>query len=106
MQNTYEELRSLWSSRVEAFKTSGLTQAEFCKINDYKIKQFNYWLRKFRKLDVLPQSNDLKWIPVDVTEPKTNDSLMIKIGTVVVEVKPGFNKCLLADVVEALGKLC
>lgn len=86
MKNTYsKELRLLWSSRVEAFKASSLTQAEFCKINDYKIRQFNYWLRKFIKPDVLPQSNDLKWMPVNVTEPMTNDSLVIKIGTAMVE---------------------
>lgn len=100
MQSTYEESRLLWSSRVKAFKASGLAQAEFCKNNDYKIKQFNYWLRKFRKLDMAPQGNELKWIPVNVTEQKTNDSLLIKIGAAVIEVRPGFNKYLLSDIVE------
>lgn len=105
MKSTYEESRLLWSSRVEAFTASGLTQAEFCKNNDYKIKQFNYWLRKFRKLDMTPQGNDMKWIPVNVEASKTA-KLNIKIGSAVIEVESGFDAKLLSEVLKALGAIC
>lgn len=41
--------RSRWASIISEFKSSGLTQSDFCKNNELRIKQFNYWFRKFKQ---------------------------------------------------------
>ena len=107
MQNAnLSGLQLLWSSRVEAFKSSSLTQAEFCKVNEYKVKQFNYWFRKFKNIKTTVQTKNPGWISVNVTAPVRNDLLTVRIGSVEIDVNPRFNKHLLAEVVEALSKLC
>lgn len=103
------ELQTLWFSRVEAFIASGLTQAEFCRRNEYKLKQFNYWVRKFRKQQKAQnnqQDNDFKWLSVDLVQHDESNSITIQIGAATLEVNPGFDKNLLSEVVEVLGKLC
>ena len=40
---TKEELRKQWHDRVEEFKASGKTQAEWCKENNINKRTFNYW---------------------------------------------------------------
>ena len=103
MQNTNSsELQLFWSSKVAAYKASGLTQTEFCKVNEYKIKQFNYWVRKFKDKKTQAQPEKPQWISVNVTAPDRNDFLTIRVGSVVIDVKPGFNKQLLAEIVEAI----
>ncbi|MDP2753379.1 MAG: IS66 family insertion sequence element accessory protein TnpB [Nitrospirota bacterium] len=104
--NNLNELQLLWLSRVEEFKKSGLTQAGFCKLNEFNLKPFNYWYRKFKKIEPPSQAETPKWISVNVTEPLKSDFLSVRIGSATIEVMPGFNKHLLAEVVEALGKSC
>ena len=107
MQNAnLNELQLLWLSRVEAFKKSGLTQAGFCKLNEYNLKPFNYWYRKFKKIETPSQVETPKWVSINVTEPVNSGFLTVRIGAATIEVMPGFNKHLLAEVVEALGKSC
>ncbi len=100
------ELQKSWLSRVERFKKSGLTQSDFCRDNKYNLKQFNYWLKKFEKIELKQlQAEAPKWISVNITEPLNSSFLSVKIGAATVEVAHGFNKQLLADIVEALSKL-
>lgn len=107
MQNAnLNELQLLWLSRVEAFNKSGLTQSKFCKVNEYNLRPFNYWFRKFKKIETPSQAENLKWVSVNVTEHVNSDFLAVRIGAATIEVMPGFNKHLLSEVVEALGKLC
>lgn len=105
MKKTYDESRQFWSSRVDTFKASGLTQAQFCKNNGYKVKQFNYWLRKFRELNNGSNNNEMKWIPVSVEDPRVS-KLNIRIGSAVIEVESGFDAKLLTEVIKTLGAVC
>jgi len=87
MQNAnLNELQLLWLSRVEAFKKSGLTQAGFCKLNEYNLKPFNYWYRKFKKIEPPSQAENPKWISVNVPEPVNSNFLAIRIGSATIEV--------------------
>jgi len=107
MQTTnLNELQLLWLSRVEVYNKSGLTQAKFCKVNEYSLKSFNYWFRKFKKIETPSQAENLKWVSVNITEPANSGFLAVRIGMATIEVMPGFNKHLLAEVVEVLGKSC
>lgn len=98
------KLQKLWLARVEAFNKSGLTQAEFCRRNNYKIRQFNYWFRKYKESNI-SENNNTKWVSVNVKEP-ANSSLKVNIGNANIEISQGFNKKLFTEVVEILSELC
>lgn len=99
--------QGLWSPRVRTFKESGLSQAEYCRVNKYNVKQFNYWYRKLKNSQNTCEPEKPQWIAVDVgAVPSSNAFLAVKIGSATIEVKPGFNRQLLVEVVEALSKSC
>lgn len=101
------ELRKEWERRIAVFRASGQTQAKWCAANDLKIHQFKYWLKRIEdsKSTQIPHA---KWASVTIEEaaPEVNEPLHVKVGHASIEVKPGFNPTLLADVVRTLNKLC
>ena len=44
-----ENRREQWRNRIKEWDESGLTQAEYCSRNDFKLSQFLYWRKKFSK---------------------------------------------------------
>ena len=42
-----EKRREQWRHRLKEWEESGLTQAEYCFRNNFKISQFLYWRKKF-----------------------------------------------------------
>ena len=97
------DCNDLWSARVKEFKNSGLNQSEYCKVNGYKIKQFNYWFRKFEKITSSALAQNKNWVSISIAPQVVTEPIILKIGAVTIEIKPGFNKDLLADVVGALN---
>lgn len=106
---TKEEIRVLWLERVEAFKTSGQTQTAFCADHGLHLKQFSYWLRKYKTIEQPMQVNPSGWMALEAKEhvdyPQGN-SIDIRIGQAIVEVKLGFDQKLLLDVMKTLRALC
>jgi hypothetical protein len=103
------ELNKQWFSTVDEFKKSNLSQAEFCRVNKYNPRQFNYWYRKFKNsktIEDVGQPERPKWVSVDIAASNNNDSLKVQIGSAKIDINPGFNKHLLLEVVEVLNRLC
>lgn len=103
-----EELRKEWERRIEVFRSSGLTQTNWCKVNDISIHQFKYWFKKIND-NQSSQSKETKWISMSVEDESPNnltDTIQIKIGQATIEVKPNFNPRLLANVVKVLKTEC
>lgn len=103
-----EELRKEWERRIALYKRSGMTQSKWCEVNDLSYHQFKYWIKKVNASTNTIKTNS-KWIPISIDhEPNhsQNESLHIKIGQAIVEVKPDFNPTLLANVVKVLQTLC
>lgn len=102
-----EQLRDEWRNRVKDWEESGLTQAEYCRRNSLKIKQFLYWKKKYT-----PKPSTLPFVQIPIT-PKTSLSplthtspLCIKIGNrYCIEVDRGFDPMVLEDVVGVLSRL-
>jgi hypothetical protein len=46
-----------WQQQVDAWKLSGLSQAEFCKVNELLYHRFVYWRGKFEGISSKPQVN-------------------------------------------------
>jgi hypothetical protein len=101
------ELRKEWERRISVFKASGQTQSKWCAANDLKIHQFKYWLKRIEDSNST-QKNSTQWTSVTIEEATeaADESLHVKIGQASIEVKPGFNPTLLADLVRTLKTLC
>lgn len=109
---TKQEVKQQWKDRIAAYRASGLSQAAWCKENNVSLRQLSYWLKK-EGANETPLAASTKWLPVEISSQSadsekilSNNSLHIKIGPAVVEVKPGFNQKLLLDVVRTLRTIC
>lgn len=106
---TKEELRSEWAIRIEAFNKSGQTQVAFCADNGLNIKQFGYWLRKYRILNPVEGKKISQWLTLKVQNhdnTSQNSSLRVRVGNAVIEVTQGFDWELLLDIIKALDAIC
>ncbi len=100
-----EQLRKDWEVRMADFKASGQTAKEWCNANNIKRSKLHYWLRKFGSNEQSFKSS--QWLPVEVDDTHSNSHIVvIKIGKAVVEVKPGYNRELLFDILRTLSALC
>ena len=50
LQQDRIQKRQYWEAKISRWKESGMSQAEYCRGHDLKIKTFSYWLRKFRNI--------------------------------------------------------
>lgn len=102
-----DELRKEWEQRIASYRASGLTQAKWCEANDLKVHQLKYWLKRIEGSNS-KSAPSASWTSVVIEEPtlRQDDTLLVKVGEVSIEVKPGFSHTLLADVVRTLKTLC
>lgn len=103
---TPEERRQLWRERVAQFRTSGLSGRAWCIENDIKEHQLWYWVKRIEAPS--PSTAATQWLPVAVENEgsTTSSALMLRIGSAVIEVQTGFDRTLLASVVEVLTQQC
>ena len=107
---TKAERQALWETRIAEYKKSGQSVKEWCSSHeDVNPKQLWYWLRKYKNQDVVSPGNSNRWLPVKITEQASIEqghALLVNVGPVSIEVKPGFDPALLSQVVKALVALC
>ena len=104
----YKSNIELWEERISAFRTSGLTQMQWCHENNVKLSTLRYWIRKLN--DRTQASNGTKWFQLDVKEDTPTltegSSITVKVGNYSILVNDNFNRSVLVDVVKVLNELC
>ena len=71
MEQSDNTLQQLMFSLIEVWKSSGKTQAEFCKEKDIAYHKFHYWFRKYSRQDAAPAFPQSAFSQVKVsTQPK------------------------------------
>ncbi|MCL6481795.1 MAG: helix-turn-helix domain-containing protein [Firmicutes bacterium] len=103
-----QELRELWEQRVAEFRASGQSVATWCAARGIPPHQLHYWLRKFSDDRPVERTSSVRWLSVQVDEspiPST-DTVVLRVGNVEIEVKPGFDPLLLRQVVQVLMTTC
>ena len=99
----HAEWRRVRKDWVEEFTASGLSQAEWCSLHDFKPRRLSYWLVGFRKIDMQPEA-EAQWLQVEVGGLGAPASVIeIKIGKALIKAAPGFDPELLAKVVWTLA---
>ncbi|MFD2195559.1 IS66 family insertion sequence element accessory protein TnpA [Oceanobacillus bengalensis] len=98
--------RIKWKARFDDWQSSGLIVAEWCREQNVNVHQMYYWIRKFK--GELPPSEEpeTKWLTVNVQDlpPVHTDqeSVLIHIGMLSLEVRPGTNMELLSNVMRVV----
>lgn len=103
-----EERRAAWRERVAAFRTSGQSVAVWCREQRLKEHQMRYWLRRFASIEE-PAPSAGTWLSVALEDRETSHALggvLVHVGRAAIEVRPGFDRALLADVVAVLSARC
>ncbi|RYL87283.1 hypothetical protein EWI07_14425 [Sporolactobacillus sp. THM7-4] len=101
---TRAELQELWQKRMNDFEASHLNGIQWCANQNIPLSQFRYWRRKLRLTTQRSYSKD-RWMSVDLADQAQQNPLLIQLGAAKIEVYPGFNPDLLADVVRVLRVL-
>jgi hypothetical protein len=106
---TAKKTTQFWTRHVEAFKTSGLTRDAYSRKNHIRAYQLDYWRKKISRKEKPSQRIAAnQWVPVNINDELTENTSPIDlwIGRVRVEIKPGFNSKLLAELLRSVGSGC
>lgn len=103
-----KELYELRLIQVNEFRRSGLTADEWCKENNMKISTFRYWLHKIHKENTAP-NQEIQWMqlspePLEITGQSS--PIIVRIGSLTIELQSDFDRTAFADVVTAIQRLC
>ncbi len=101
------EKRRLWETHIEKWKASGVSQIEYCRLNNINIKSFRYWKRRMRRLSSAPALVEL---PISKGTPLNPLACIPQFCLVVdqryrLEIGKGFDSEDLERVVRVLGRL-
>lgn len=101
------ELRMEWEQRIANFLSSGQSASKWCAVNEVSIHQFWYWKKRLKTTQDSVEDSP-KWLSLEmdnsIENPKSR--LVVRVGQASVEVEPGFDPKLLADVVRTLQSVC
>ncbi len=98
-----------WTQLAQAFEGSGMSRQRYCELKQIKIHQLDYWRKKLRRQNRLPQSSLKSWIPLELCDdhlPERTSGICLRIGRLTIEVKRGFDQALLAEVIRVVEPLC
>jgi len=102
-----QERREMWLERVMAFRESGQSVAAWCRAHELKEHQMRYWLRRLSSgSSDVPVSTQWLSMTIDQRADSLDQGILVQVGQVTIQVRPGFNRALLADVVDALASPC
>jgi hypothetical protein len=119
---TDDRLLEEWRKRLASFVPGQQTVREWCQQQGITQDRFYFWQRKLRaRVQATTSSPSPKqWLPVEFTDDRTTQrvkstrsaaaltpqltqsSLTVKVGGAAIDVRPGFDACLLRAVVCAL----
>jgi hypothetical protein len=103
---TQAEVRQVWENRIAAYQASGQSATEWCAIHQLLPRQLWYWLRKYKTTKASVTSSS-RWMAINVDKrfEEKETTLLVRIGSAVIEIKSGYNPALLSDVVRTLQTL-
>ena len=95
------------SEILDSFRSSGLTQREWCQTNGVKVHTLCYLLHCERK-KVVSDSGEQQWLSLQVKEvslPLNSNTLYVRIGNADIAVCPGFDPQHLLNVIRVVSAI-
>ena len=106
------ERKAFWQEHIKQFKKTGLSQSEYCRVNQLKLSSFNTRLRASIKNNQNSNSSENKTGLVEVTDQLRERHSPKPIRLVIadqlsIEVESGYDEMLLTQLLSTLGvSLC
>jgi len=101
-----EDRRRQFEKHIRRWRSSGLTQAEYCRRNDLTWSTFHYWRKRLAETS---QAVTLVQVPVGFngngSGPWGQGLTLVLGGRYKVEIGDNFNASTLARLVDTLGQL-
>ena len=101
------ERRRYWQEHIERWRSSGMTQKDYCRQNGLKWSTFHYWKQRLREKSSPLNIVQVSLGPVEVSNNVQDwHGLVLLIGDLYkVQVGDEFNPATLARLVQTLGQL-
>lgn len=98
----YKEKREIWTSHVEAWRESGLSQIDYCRQHNLSRHRFTYWKCKLDK-----QNTPLKFIPLSGNPvlSQNQTSISLALGEYKIEIGDGFKPETLSTLIRTLRSI-
>lgn len=102
-----EEKRRKWAQHIGGWKTSGKSQAEYCREHGLSWKRFYYWKNKLMtKQEAGVKLVPVGLLPIRVQQARTHGRpLVLHVGHYQVDVGSGFDPATLTMLVRTLDRL-
>ena len=115
--SSHQERVEHWACLIADQQSSGLSMAAWCRSQSIAFSTFDYWRRqvspvpKTKNPSSAQKSNTApEWLSVSIASDRSGarlpDVLSLRVGKVAVDVAPGFDSTLLADVLCVLEARC
>ncbi|MBC2579088.1 IS66 family insertion sequence element accessory protein TnpA [Clostridium sp. DJ247] len=92
-----------WMVLVKEYKASGLNLTAWCKEKGISKSSIYPYLKKFSSE---AESSEQKWGLITISKSIETSPISLKIGAVTLDIKSGFDKETLGDILSVVMKLC
>ncbi|MBZ9623665.1 transposase [Clostridium sp. FP2] len=96
--------KAQWITLVKEYNSSGLNLAAWCREKGISKSSIYPYLKKIKALAADP--SEQKWGTVTIPKNVGTSSISLKVGTITLDIRDGFNKGTLIDVLEVVMELC
>jgi transposase-like protein len=104
MSSQSVDKRSLWKSRIDQYRASGLSAKEWCAKNDTNFNTLKYWISRLNKESTVKRNSAATTFVAVPAEPllKSKSSILIRLGKISIEVSDGCAPDLLSNLLGIL----
>ena len=99
-----------WRSHIEACTSSGMSAKAWCKANGVIPHQYHYWERKFKAAEGKPANGLPEWAPLITKAHQAGrletTPIVLHVGDYKLELRHGFDKKALQELMQLLGNPC
>jgi hypothetical protein len=107
MEGTMENTKVVeeWQTRIADYRASGLTKRQWCEKTGLSVHTLGSWITRINRLDALLETPE--WTQVKVVDATSLGSgISVSVGAARIEVEPGFDRSVLAEVMRVAASLC
>jgi transposase len=93
-----------WAARVAAWRSSGLSAAEFCTGKDFQVSGLRYWASRLRQVEAAPQRDvRIARVVAPAAAAEAETPIVLEVAGVRIAVRRGFDREVLRDVIDTLA---
>jgi hypothetical protein len=95
-----DDLIAEWRRHFADQQSSGLPVRDWCARSGVSRNRYYYWRRRVSIPP--PTAAPLDWLPITLQEETTDPPVTLRIGKVSIDLRSGFDRGLLCDVLDVL----